>query len=237
MGNSQITSRLKTSIGTGVLNVSNEKLTQVPEGVHDAKEHIRCIDLSHNRIKIITPLFQLTNLKALYLQNNRIEILHGEWTGFIKLETLSLANNRIKKIDNVKFPFALKHLDLSNNKIKSIPSDFFDNCLNLEVLKLGQNFITDIPKGISNTTIVELHLSNNKLRILPEDIYQCGTLRILHVEHNMLAITSISTNLLKHSNIVSISANGNLFKISEMESHPDYEYYLQRVGAAKRKMY
>ena len=142
-----------------ILNLSREKLTEVPSSIFTLK-NLRILDLSHNRIKKIPEgLTAMNLLNGLDLSNNKITVLPG-----------SIGNMH-----------DLISLQLNRNLIDSIPPEI-GNLKNLEVLELWDNEINYVPdeiKGLFNLKVLELRgiLFNEEeqLRIknlLPEaDVY------------------------------------------------------------------
>ncbi|WP_299452251.1 leucine-rich repeat domain-containing protein [uncultured Microscilla sp.] len=103
-----------------------------------------------------------THLKILYLHNNSLSTLPGEFTQLQKLYVLSLKKNKFQEfpLQLLALP-ELDNLDLSSNKIEKLP----DNIGKLTKLK-------------------RLNLRNNKLSQLPESIAVLKQLKTLNLEGN-----------------------------------------------------
>lgn len=84
----------------------------------------------------IKNLENLTNLKILFLKNNKISEIKG-FENLINLETLDLANNYIRSISGLEHLPRLRALDLSGNKIDAVKG--LENLSNLNDLNLFEN--------------------------------------------------------------------------------------------------
>ena len=86
----------------------------------------------------ITNLERFIEVETLELSGNQItNILPSSFAANTKLVYLKLANNHIKKIENVKHLEQLQHLDVSNNELEEINVDELPK--NVYSLKLIKN--------------------------------------------------------------------------------------------------
>lgn len=123
------------------------------------------LNAAHNRIRVVTDvqLRNLTNLRALILNDNQLQRIPLLTTRHTALNTLTLSHNLIETIDNIQFLTSLKKLSLSHNSLYHIPP--------LGSLKLLQ----------------ELRLSHNKIHTLSNSLSQNVKLKILDLGHNRIA--------------------------------------------------
>ena len=157
------------------------------------------LDLSNNSIlSNIEPIGNLTNLKKLYLDTNRIKNVDAlkplkslirltlDWNNITdissledmkELEYFSATNNQINSIDALKNATKLEALYLANNKVSDI--SMLDKHTNLKYLSLSKNCISDISaldnlsEDISlavheQTFEVEVPISGNNMNISME---------------------------------------------------------------------
>jgi hypothetical protein len=110
------------------LNLSNKMIDKIPDiqGLNNIAESIEKLDLSNNRISMISGLENLINLKE-----------------------LNLKNNYIKRIEGIEVLKRLETLDLSGNMdIHEIP-EFLADMESLKKVKLTNCRISDFPDSVS----------------------------------------------------------------------------------------
>uniref|UniRef100_A0A3B4B0B8 TIR domain-containing protein n=1 Tax=Periophthalmus magnuspinnatus TaxID=409849 RepID=A0A3B4B0B8_9GOBI len=111
--------------------------------------------------------------------NHIVTIRESDFNGFTKLETLVLAKNYIKHIENGAFSdlFALNKLNLMHNKLTKLTDNMFE--------------------GLTNLTV--LVLKNNKIKsISPLCFKPLGKLQKLDMSFNMLVNNSDVVNIVSH---------------------------------------
>jgi len=141
--------------------------------------------------KLPQEIFQLTNLKELYLGRNNIKNLPPEIGGFHQLRTLTLGRNRLK----------------------TLPPEIGD-LKNLQILKLGRNRISSLPKEIGHLNrLRKLELDNNQVKILPPEVGQLENLRELELANN--PIQELPDSLLQLRNLEKIELSGKAFSPEE----------------------
>ncbi|MFA5072347.1 MAG: leucine-rich repeat domain-containing protein [Nitrospirota bacterium] len=159
------------------------------EIIHNAlKKDASAINLkSCSLSEIPDELFELTNLKELYLTRNNLSGLPQKITVFQKLEKISLNRNnfsffpeRLLELPNLEF------VSMSGNKINSIPIRI-SALKNLISLNLAKNEIQEIPREIADLVNLEsLILSNNKIDKLPLELTNLKNLSTLVLLGNPL---------------------------------------------------
>lgn len=238
MGNSGLKQHYETASKTGVLQISNQKLREIPPEVLSLSEKLRNLDLSKNKlIYLPEDVSTLKLLKQLNLESNKLEIIPVCLSNLKKLELLNLSNNSIAVLPRSFSDLCnLKQLYMNNNKITVFPLEVL-GLTNLEVLELSHNKITEIPYGMSELHVMELNLSQNEISVISEDMHQAPRLKILRLEENCLSLEAIKPSLLRDSKIHTLNLDGNLFEVKQLASVEGYNEYTERYTAMKKKMF
>ncbi|XP_055907906.1 protein flightless-1 [Eupeodes corollae] len=219
------------------LDLSHNKLKEVPEGLERAK-NLLVLNLSHNQIETIpTALFiHLTDLLLLDLSHNKLETLPPQTRRLANLQTLILADNplelfqlrQLPSLQNLEvlnmrntqrtllnFPTTLDslsnlaELDLSQNCLPKVP-DCLYNLPNLKRLNLSDNEITELSSGVEFWQKLEtLNLSRNQLTALPSAICKLMNLRRLYLNDNKLDFEGIPSGVGKLCSMEVFSASNN----------------------------
>lgn len=238
MGNSGLKQHYDTASKTGVLQLADYKLKDIPVEALQLSEVLRSLDLSKNRLTNLTDdICKFKLLKQLKLDANKIQSLPNSMSNMRKLEILNVSNNLItclpetfSKLNN------LKQVYLNHNSLKLFPQQLL-GLRNLEVLDISNNKITEVPTGMSELYVTELNLSQNEISVLSEDLHQAPRLKILRLEENCLSLDAIIPSLLRDSKIHTINLDGNLFEPKQLASVEGYNEYTERYTAMKKKMF
>jgi Leucine-rich repeat (LRR) protein/GTPase SAR1 family protein len=118
------------------------------------------LSLTDLRLKTVPPeLWDLTNLKALWLNGNDLTELSRDVSHLSKL----------------------KHLVLATNKLTSLPNEICE-LERLQVLTLGGNSLTNLPTDFSNlSNLVKLSLSGSRFGRIPKEIQSLSKLKSLRM--------------------------------------------------------
>ena len=122
-----------------------------------------------NNLQLPINFGNLTNLKELCLNKNKIQTLPNSFSKLTALKELELCNNNIKIFPKeIEKLINLKSLYLSKNNIQILPNNI-RKLYNLEKLCLSYNNLTSLPEGIGQlSSLKTLNLSSNQnLRVLP----------------------------------------------------------------------
>ncbi|XP_077411697.1 vasorin b [Vanacampus margaritifer] len=153
-----------------MLDLSQNKLTELSDGVFLPLTSLKNLDLSSNQLTHISEqCFQdMVLLERLYLYSNHIKTIHpAAFNGLENLLELKLQGNRLTSLPVFAMPRLLL-LDLRFNVISTLgPSDL--QTPNLESLKLGGVGLTDLNSELigSLKNLHELDVSRNQLEVLP----------------------------------------------------------------------
>uniref|UniRef100_A0A8C6M9L8 Vasorin n=1 Tax=Nothobranchius furzeri TaxID=105023 RepID=A0A8C6M9L8_NOTFU len=157
------------------LDLSQNEIREVPDGVFESLSELKNLDLSGNQIAHISKdsFSGMVQLERLYLQGNHIQSIHWEaFDGLEMLLELKLQRNQLVSLPYLRFPNLLL-LDLSHNNIPMLePSDL--HTPNLEALKLAHLGLVTLDKDFitSLRNLHELDLSGNKLNEVPQALKQ-----------------------------------------------------------------
>lgn len=238
MGNKVVKQHFETAQKTGVLKISQQRLTEFPPHMRNFPNVLRTLDLSENRfITLPDDIGRFTLLKHLNISENRLTELPAAIGQLIKLETFNAMSNMLvsipREMANLKH---LKQVHLNNNQLTQFPT-VFGTMKNLDVLDLSRNKIAAIPPEVKSLHVTELNCNQNQIASLAVEIAECPRLKTLRLEENCLPITEIHTEILKDSLISNLHLDGNLFPAKQFHDLPGYEEYMERFTAVRKKMF
>lgn len=210
------------------LNLSSNKLKELPENLFHHNNYITLIDLSHNQInKIGENVFCPESLGTLILRNNQINDFNSKDCSF--LTKLDLSQNIIEDIKDILSLPNLNYLNLDSNKISTIIKDKLNH---MKHLSLNHNNITEFNLEFTNphslqlthnqikkfkiqSNTINLNISYNELVDLEFD--ENTALLELDVSNNNLK-TFNTQPLSKMSNLITFNLSHN--KIDEFNFEP-----------------
>ena len=200
------------------LNLSKNKLSQLPTQFFDQFISLRILNFSYNKLtslpainKKITP--QLTHI---YLNNNQLQTLPEELLSQTRaLQFLELQNNKLIILpqNSLSFTPNLQAIDLSNNQLIALPNNFLSDTPNLYIANLNNNQLSNLPKNFFSFDTIQnlvcLRLHNNNLTTLSNNhfLQHARSLSTLRLDQNSLTqlpdnfiINSPKINVLKIQN-------------------------------------
>lgn len=158
-----------------LLDLSQNELTEIPDGVFGMLSKLKNLDLSSNHITYIQKhsFSGLVQLERLYLHENKIQSIHLEaFEGLEMLLELKLQGNQLSALPSLHFPRLLL-LDLSHNNIPSLGlSDL--QTPHLEALKVASLRLTSVDEDLiaSLGNLHNLDISMNQLTEVPPALKQ-----------------------------------------------------------------
>ena len=166
----------------------------------------------------------------------RVHVLTGVYS-LGKLETLNVSSNAIRtlsaRICQLK---NLRTLNITSNNIETLP-DSISQCKHLEALESSNNRLQSLPSSIGNLNIVELNANRNRLSDIPTELKDCTRLKTLRLEENCLTLSDNVRVVLAQSQVSLILLDGNLFTQKELDGTKEYESYMERFTATKKKIF
>ncbi|XP_066440147.1 malignant fibrous histiocytoma-amplified sequence 1 homolog [Eleutherodactylus coqui] len=153
-------------------DLSLRRLKVIPSDILvDTK--IQTLNLDRNKLKSVSGINHLQELKTLILSKNELTDFPMEIQSLSHLEKLELNQNKIQTIpigifSNLK---DLKHLKLNNNRLSKLPMDL-GSCSKLQYLNISHNLFHCFPECILEIkSLKEVYLENNKLQKLPAELF------------------------------------------------------------------
>ena len=158
---------------------------------------ITYLDLSHNTIRDLTPLQNMTNLQTVFMQNNALNDLtvFGTMNSLKQLDvsynlltslnpiynctsllSLNVSNNTITALSGIEKLTSLEYFNIAKNTLQdAVP---IAGCAALKTLNLSENAITDISAFSSLTALESFDFSRNSVVDLPEFSEDCALITI-----------------------------------------------------------
>ncbi|XP_021259527.1 malignant fibrous histiocytoma-amplified sequence 1 homolog isoform X2 [Numida meleagris] len=170
------------------VTLSTQRLRVLPPAVL-SNPSLESLDLDRNKLRSITGISKLGNLKKLIVSKNEIVDFPNEIQSLVYLEKLELNQNQIRVIPEGIFCHLprLKHLRLNNNRLSALPKDLAACGGSLQYLNISNNLFRTFPQPVLQlTNLQELHVQNNALRQLPRELFQGQSLKMFKANGNPL---------------------------------------------------
>eukprot|EP00127_Corallochytrium_limacisporum_P004728 Clim_evm82s172 gene=Clim_evmTU82s172 len=178
--------KLKQARASGVLNIANSGLTELPEEVFSLpelanqdshidfsstdngwweKHDLHKLDVSRNQLQTLPEnLHELESLVKLILRDNEIRLLPESLCKLPNLEVLILTRNKLCKLP-----------------------EFLGLLVTLKVLQIDANELLELPISVGELVHMEqLYLQRNSLTTLPSSLGCCQALRTVDLSYNQL---------------------------------------------------
>ncbi|XP_050297259.1 uncharacterized protein LOC126736770 [Anthonomus grandis grandis] len=204
-----------------VLDISDNEITKLEEGVFDMVPNLSVIYMFNNKLTSLTRnVFRnLSKLELLELSKNQISHLPEDaFAELSSLVNISLRSNRIQ--------YAPKDLFLRNPLVENIRLDLnpnivladylFANLSKLQTITLQMNNMSSIPEQLfqNSNNLKEIYLQRNNLQQLPSDLFNhLSKLKILDLSGNKL--TALPNDMFSTlTNLERLNLGGN--KLTEI---------------------
>lgn len=169
------------------LNVANNNLSQLPEGINALKS-LEIMIVDYNRLSVLpSTIGQLVNLKVISCQGNLLSSLPDEVCMLKHLRILKTSSNRIQSLsDKMNALEKLEVLELQMNKLCVITEKLADlkNMFRLDLSSNNITFLPDVLGGLKN--LEYLNLSFNRLKFLPDAMVGLENLRVVQLQGNCI---------------------------------------------------
>ncbi|XP_035471369.1 vasorin b [Scophthalmus maximus] len=209
-----------------MLDLSQNKLTEIPDRVFEPLTSLRNLDLSSNQISHISEeCFQgMALLERLYLYSNLIKTIHpAAFNGLENLLELKIQGNQLTSLPALSMPHLLL-LDLRFNVLHTLgPSDL--QTPNLESLKLGGVGLTSLDKELIGNlkNLHELDISGNQIESFPSVLKETQGLIHLSLAGNPMGPLKVQDlkklGELQELDISSLSLQGLPEEFSQLFPH------------------
>ncbi|MFW9873538.1 MAG: leucine-rich repeat domain-containing protein [Candidatus Thorarchaeota archaeon] len=158
---SVIVNNEKIEVEFDSLNLVNRNIENISDIIGlESLSDLKSLFLANNKIKVISDMGHLIHLEKLDLSRNKIEEIQG-LEPLINLRELDISQNMIQRIKGLESLVRLKNLNLSYNNIKEIEG--LNKLIALESLQLFYNEITQIQNIENLVNLKELFLDYNRI--------------------------------------------------------------------------
>lgn len=224
------------------LDLSNNSIKEIPEGLLDGKTELKNFYIEGNYVKEIPAgLFKdATNIDWISLAGNKLTtIKEQDFAGLNKLTILDLTTNEISTIEAGAFKDLsnVEQLGLGSNKLSSLPGDLFTSTDNLEMVSLYENEFTRIPSAVEKaTSLQDLSVFNNKLTSVDNiDFSKLPKLKTLNLKSN--EITELPSGMLANNpNIESVDFFDNRISSVSADMFPKIEGGIHKLDLQLNEM-
>ena len=225
------------------LDLSNNKIKEIPAGLLDGKTALESFYIEGNYVKDIpADLFKdATNLDWVTFSGNKLtSIEKDDFAGLKNLTILDLTSNEISSIEAGAFTdlTQLNDLGLGTNNLSSLPEDLLTPMANtLETISLYENEFTQIPETIQKVKSLKgiSAFSNKITRVDNIDFSKLPKLETLTLYSN--EITELPSGMLaKNANIVSVDFFDNRITSVSTDMFPRIEGGIHKLDLRLNEM-
>ncbi|TYZ60345.1 hypothetical protein PybrP1_011196 [[Pythium] brassicae (nom. inval.)] len=226
--------KLKSAAATGVLALPDHKLKQLPRELLELA-NLRSLDVSSNRLAELPRDFAaaLPQLRTLKLAGNALTAL-PDLSALTALTTLVLDGNALTSLPEA-LPPNLTKLSLKNNRLRELPLSV-TRLAQLQELDVSGNELAALPEHVGAlASLVDLTLDQNAVRELPAALARCARLKVLSARGNRLGPHGIAREVLTDSGVHIMNLEGNPMSKFDLEAMDGFERFLERRTQAKNK--
>ena len=196
----------------------------------DVAPKCRNVDASNNKIASLPPsIGTLVNLQRLTLTSNALVTLPDTLARCVNLRTLVLDRNAISHVpDSVLAALTkLQTLSLAHNKLTTMPS--VSSLVKLEKLSVAGNALASLPHGVSKcASLEELDASDNPIRAIDPSLGALTRLRVLNVDGTL--VNGVPPEVfIGCASLVTMSLHGCPVRADAIEETEGFAEYAARV--------
>ncbi|KAF9164840.1 hypothetical protein DFQ26_000971 [Actinomortierella ambigua] len=171
-------------------------------------KNLRRLNLDHNLLTDISPLYKLKSLRELRLNHNLVQYLAMNLQHLTKLKILAIESNQIATLPESMGRLSnLCELRLSDNSLRVLP-DAIGSIRTLQILALRSNLLEKLPESWKDLeSLTTLDLACNRLTSLPPDLVRLPRLTHLDLHDNQLQVLPEKIGML--SNLVVLQLCNN----------------------------
>ncbi|XP_054612290.1 malignant fibrous histiocytoma-amplified sequence 1 homolog [Dunckerocampus dactyliophorus] len=191
------------------LNLGNNFLHELPEGLASGLSNLRVLVLRRNHFATIPQaVFELRQLVELDLSYNRLRGVAEGVAHLSVLKKLCVSHNNIQQLpEHISALKLLEELDISFNHLHSIPASF-GRLARLRTLDVDHNKLRRFPPEIlALGDLEELDCSCNMFEVLPEDVAKLKSVKILWL--SSLHLRSLPDTFCHLQHLESLMLDGN----------------------------
>uniref|UniRef100_A0A3B4U6N8 Erbb2 interacting protein n=1 Tax=Seriola dumerili TaxID=41447 RepID=A0A3B4U6N8_SERDU len=168
-------------------------------------------------------LEQLTGIKELWMDGNRLTFLPGMLGMLKQLVYLDVSKNNLEMVDEqICGCESLQDLLLSNNALTQLPGSI-GSLKKLTALKVDENQLMYLPDSVGGlTSLEELDCSFNEIEALPSSVGQCVCMRTFAADHNFLTQLPPEMGNWKNATVLFLHSN-------KLESLPEEMGDMQKL--------
>lgn len=149
--------------------------------------NLKELGLQGNKLRQMPNIWKMTNLRVLNIANNQLTVLPEDIGRLTHLETLAAYNNKLTQLPASIGRLAnLQLVSLQANQLEQLPEEL-GKLRKLQSLFLNNNQLTGLPASIGQLdSLKRLLIGNNRLKSLPATFSQLKSLIELHIGTNEL---------------------------------------------------
>lgn len=192
-----------------VLNLGNNSLQELPEGLGSTLTKLRILILRRNKFNSVpSPIFQLSHLAELDLSHNCLSHFSEDIEHLKRLKKLCVSHNKIQYLPSqIGMLQAVEEVDVSFNELRDFPRSF-TQLKKLRTLDVDHNKLQNFPPELlALSDLEELDCSGNKLEGLPGNITMLQSLKILWLSSTH--ISSLPETFCDLQNLESLMLDNN----------------------------
>ncbi|XP_076020033.1 malignant fibrous histiocytoma-amplified sequence 1 homolog [Genypterus blacodes] len=192
-----------------VLNLGNNSLQELPEGLGSTLNNLRILVLRRNKFTAVPcVVFELRQLLELDMSHNCLRGLSENVAELKGLRKLCISHNKIQHLPSqIGALQLLEELDISFNEVCDFPKSF-SNLKKLRTLDADHNKLNQFPPAILPLgDLEELDCSGNKFETLPVDIMKLQSVKIFWL--SSLHISTLPDSFCHLSKLESLMLDGN----------------------------